>query len=86
MDTIQGVRGAQVAPHCLIERVVLTPVPTGKGFEIEVVGEIAAMVALGTGLPHRTRVASGPGVLERLIKIVAEIRFGRQLSLRAVAC
>ena len=59
----------------LIERVVITPVPTGKGFEIEQVGEIAAMLALGAGLSQATRAASGPGVFERSIKVVAGIGF-----------
>jgi hypothetical protein len=30
----------------LIKRVVLTPVPDAKGFEIELIGEIAAMIRL----------------------------------------
>jgi site-specific DNA recombinase len=63
------------AARSLIERVVLTPLETGKGFEIELVGEIAAMVALGAGMPQPTRVASGPGLFESSIKVVAGIGF-----------
>ncbi len=53
----------------------MTPLPTGKGFEIEQVGEIAAMVALGAGTLQATRVASGPGLFDRSIKLVAGIGF-----------
>jgi site-specific DNA recombinase len=63
------------AARSLIERVVLTPLKGGKGFEIELVGEIAAMVALGAGMPQATRSASGPGLFERSIKVVAGIGF-----------
>ena len=62
------------AIQCLIERVVITPVQTGKGFEIELVGEIAAMIALGAGLPLATLGASGPGLFESSIKVVAGTR------------
>jgi hypothetical protein len=54
---------------------VVTPLPTGKGFEIELMGEIAAMIALGAGMPQRPRSASGPGLFERSIKVVAGIGF-----------
>jgi hypothetical protein len=49
-EALQSGPGAQEALDAvrrLIERIVLTPVTDGEGFEIELVGEIAAMVRLG---------------------------------------
>ena len=44
----------------LIERVVVTP-GEGKGFEIELIGDIAAMVALG--VDNKKPALGGAGVL-----------------------
>ncbi len=66
------------AIRALIDRVVLTPLPTGRGFEIELIGEIAAMVALGLtdgGKGRAANLASDPGLFERSIKVVAGTGF-----------
>jgi hypothetical protein len=57
----------------LIERVVLHPAPEGqRGFEIELVGEIAAMVTLGADLKDRARSrAAGHDPFLSSIKVVA---------------
>ncbi len=62
----------------LVERIVLTPLPTGKGFEIELIGESAAMIRLGMERPPAVQQghhAKGPGLFERSIKVVAGIGF-----------
>ena len=74
LKTGADTQAALDAARSLIERVVLTPLEGGNGFEIELVGEIAAMVALGAGLPQATRVASDPGLFESSIKVVAGTR------------
>ena len=63
----------------IIERIVLTPVPDGKGFEIELIGEIAAMVRLG--LPETNARLHGPisaadhALFARSVKVVAGTGF-----------
>ncbi len=57
---------------------VLTPLPTGRGFEIELIGEIAAMVPLGLtdkGKGRAAKLAGDPGLFERSIKVVAGTGF-----------
>jgi hypothetical protein len=66
------------AARRLIERVVLTPVADGDGFEIELVGEIATMVRLG--LTARRPVAAPVTSIDhdlfaRSIKVVAGTGF-----------
>jgi site-specific DNA recombinase len=62
----------------LIERVVLHPAPVGqRGFEVELVGEIAAMVSLGRddGTRARTREsAADQALFQSSIKVVAGAR------------
>ncbi len=77
-EALQAGADSQVAldaVRSLIERVVLTPLETGKGFEIELVGEIAAMITLGAGMPQPTRSGVGPDLFARSIKVVAGIGF-----------
>ena len=62
----------------IIERVILTPVPDARGFEIELVGEIAAMVRLG--LPDeradsRPKSATDHALFESSVKLVAGTGF-----------
>ena len=61
----------------LIERVVLHPAPEGqRGFEIELVGEIAAMIALGADDKDRARSrAAGHDPFQSSIKVVAGAGF-----------
>ena len=42
-----GAQDAMEGTRSLTERIILTPVPDARGFEIELIGEIAAMVRLG---------------------------------------
>ena len=60
----------------LIERVVLHPAPDGhRGFEIELVGEIAAMVALGADdKDHSRSQVAGHDAFHSSIKVVAGAR------------
>jgi site-specific DNA recombinase len=68
----------------LVERVVLHPVE--KGFEIELIGEIAAMVDLGaqnkTAGPEGSAV---PDAYRRSVKVVAGEGNHRQLTLPPIA-
>ena len=62
----------------IIERIILTPVPDAKGFEIELIGEIAAMVRLG--LPDERPVsrpisATDHALFESSVKVVAGTGF-----------
>ncbi len=61
----------------LIERVVLHPAPDGhRGFEIELVGEIAAMVALGADdKDHSRSQVAGHDAFHSSIKVVAGAGF-----------
>ena len=61
----------------LIERVVLHPAPQGeRGFEIELVGEVAAMVALGADHKDRSRPeTAGHDPFRSSIKVVAGAGF-----------
>ena len=62
----------------MIERVIITPAPHGKGWEIELVGAIAAMIDLAlnanaAGKP-RTSCTTG-GVFASSVQVVAGIGF-----------
>ena len=74
----------------LVDRVVLLPTAEGKGFEVELVGEIAAMIAAGMGPARRTSQshssASDSDMFLRSVKVVAGACFGRELTLPTVAC
>jgi site-specific DNA recombinase len=62
----------------LIERIVLTPVTDGDGFEIELIGEIAAMVRLGltNGRPIPwPGTAADHDLFQRSVKVVAGTGF-----------
>jgi site-specific DNA recombinase len=69
--------GALETVRSLIERVVLHPAPDGhRGFEIELVGEIAAMMALGIDDDTRGRNhAAGHDLFRSSIKVVAGAGF-----------
>jgi site-specific DNA recombinase len=70
--------GALEAARSLIERVVLHPSSEGNGLEIELVGEIAAMVALGLGHDSNgagVAAAADRGLFARSVKVVAGIGF-----------
>jgi hypothetical protein len=74
----------------LIERVVLHPAPGGqRGFEIELVGEITAMVNLGRNEGDRThsrQSATDQDLFQSSIKVVAGAGNHRQLTPLMVAC
>ena len=74
----------------LIERIIISPNADDKGFEIELVGEIAAMIGLcldRTQKARQTRVSSdGHDLFLSSIKVVAGACIDRQLTLPAVAC
>ena len=62
----------------LIERIILTPVEDSKGFEIELVGEIAAMVRLGLTDEHavsRPVAGAGHDLFARSVRMVAGTGF-----------
>ena len=71
----------------LIERIEVHPA-AGGGMEIEVAGELAAMVRLGTTEPVARVPAGepGPDLFVRSVKVVAGTGNLRQLTLRPVAC
>ena len=54
----------------MIERIEVSPAAGGKGLEIELVGEIAAMLRLGMG-----EAAADRGLFERSVKVVAGTGF-----------
>lgn len=85
-ERIQDLRTALKGPdgtaaleivRSLIERVVLHPLTDGdRGFEIELVGEVAAMVALaGQDTKHGRLRATGHNMFESSIKVVAGAGF-----------
>jgi hypothetical protein len=85
-ETLEAVRA-------LIERVELTPAHAGKGFEIELIGEIGAMLRLGSGEKASDRRgavrhdgASDRDLFESSVKVVAGTGFDRQLTLPTVLC
>ena len=62
----------------LIDRVVLTASPTGRGLEIELVGEIGAMVRLGTAerlRPAAALATTGDDLFSCSVKVVAGVGF-----------
>jgi site-specific DNA recombinase len=62
----------------LIERIILTPVPDARGFEIELIGEIAAMVRLGQAderADSRPVSATDHALFESSITLVAGTGF-----------
>jgi hypothetical protein len=61
----------------MIERVVLHPGPDGRrGFEIELVGEISAIVGLGSSAQVKTRRTEGDqDMFRRSVKVVAGVGF-----------
>ncbi len=71
-------REALESARGLIDRVVLTPAGEGRGYEIELVDEIAAMIGLGMG-DKRTKAAPGEAaghdVFARSVKVVAGVGF-----------
>lgn len=74
----------------LIERVVLHPAPDGqRGFEIELVGEITAMVNLGRDegdRAHSRHSATDQALFQSSMKVVAGACNHRQLTPLMVAC
>ena len=75
---------ALAAVRSLIERVVLHPLSQDRrsGFEVELVGEIPAMVRLGLDAPAARGATAagsgsgaGPGLFERSVKVVAGAGF-----------
>jgi hypothetical protein len=73
----------------LIERVTVRPAANAAGMEIELVGEIAAMVRLGLagGGPEQARVAAADrDLFARSVKVVAGAGNHRQLTPIRVAC
>jgi len=80
-EALKSGSGAQEAiegTRRLIERIILTPVSDARGFEIELIGEIAAMVRLG--LPDERSVAppisaADHALFESSAKVVAGTGF-----------
>ena len=71
----------------LIEQVSVKPSEDGDGMEIELTGDIAAMVSLASGAaPARRRVGSDPDLFVCSVKVVAGAGFGRQLTPCMVLC
>ncbi len=71
----------------LIEQVSVEPAEYGKGMEIELIGDIAAMVSLASGAaPVRRRSGSDPDLFACSVKVVAGAGFGRQLTPCMVLC
>ncbi|TLU70716.1 hypothetical protein [Lichenicoccus roseus] len=76
----------------LIERITLTPAVDGDGLEVDITGEIAAMLALcmaGDGCPNAkepAQVAGVPSLFNRSAKVVAGTRFEPELFCRAFSC
>ena len=71
-------REALDAVRRLIERIALTLAPDAKGFEIELVGEIAAMVRLGltdVRAVSRPDQPAGHDLFARSVKLVAGTGF-----------
>ena len=83
-----GGQAALEAVRALIDRVVLTPAAGGRGFEIELIGEIASMIRLGLAESQKGSRANGadPDLFACSVKVVAGTGIGRQLTLPAVAC
>ena len=78
LQSAPDAQGALDAVRRLIERIILTPVPDARGCEIELIGEIAAMVRLG--LPDeraasRPISATGHALFESSVKVVAGTGF-----------
>ena len=59
----------------LIERVLMHPSPNGKGLEVELIGEIGAMVSLGLRDRQMGRSAGDHGLFFGSVKVVAGTRF-----------
>jgi site-specific DNA recombinase len=80
-DALQSGPDAQEALEAvrrLIDRIVLTPAAEGKGFEIELIGEIATMVRLGLTNERavsRPDSAADQVLFERSVKVVAGTGF-----------
>jgi len=76
-EALQSGSGAPEALEKLrqiIERIVLTPILDAKGFEIELIGEIAAMVRLGLPVERadsRPISATDHALFESSVKMVA---------------
>ena len=67
----------------LIERIVLHPIE--DGLEIERIGEITAMIDLGTNKKAGSKEPAVPEAYRRSVKVVAGKGNHRQLTLPAVA-
>jgi site-specific DNA recombinase len=63
------------AARSLIERIVLHETAGGKGLEIELIGEIAAMVSLSLGKVQTPRSTSDLDLFFRSVKVVAGAGF-----------
>lgn len=71
-------RFALYAVRGLIDRVVVTPASAGLGHEIELIGEIAAMIGLVSGAERRqagTVVPAGHDLFDYSVKVVAGVGF-----------
>ena len=74
------------AIRALVERVILHPATTGQGLEIELVGEIAAMIRLAQTAENGHTAASGSDLFARSVKVVAGRRNHRELEPIMVLC
>ena len=70
----EGAGEVVTAARALIEQVVLRPSTHQGGFEVEVLGELAAMVRLGMGVKDVPEGASGT-LFESSTKVVAGTGF-----------
>jgi hypothetical protein len=77
---------AREAISGLIDRVILHPTSDAKVLEIELVGAIASMVTLGSGLANVAKQPGDRGLFAGSAKVVAGTRNHRQLRAICVAC
>ncbi len=77
-----GGRAALEAVRELIERIAVRPAESSAGLEIELIGEIAAMVRLGIGAGGRDPAVSAHdrGLFEGSVKVAAGTGFDRQFD------
>ena len=87
-DATDGTAALEAA-RSLIETVVLSPGSDGAGLEIELTGEIAAMLDLALNSKNGSKrgfAAGDPDLFARSVKVVAGKRNHRQLTPFRVAC
>ena len=74
------------ALRSLIERMTMHPRPDGEGLEVELVGDLGAMVALGLGARSGGVSALDRDLFSRSVKVVAGTCNPRRLGQVSVPC